>query len=279
MPQITEADWKKQEKQLNAAIRKARKASTRNVTLAEKIELKSAVQAAVEALRQHRLNYHALVHGALPFDTPITFYMQDSRQLLGKLMMWWAENGGYVSDIQKAKVFTRSKAIQQHESRSSDIPWPKAYVDPLSIPEVDHQVVKWNEAMLYTPATDPGSFYVQSRDQISGNSLVWKDKAGNCSPNLRDAGSFSREEALALKAASATNIPWPKAEIDKSIGLVIPESHVDLKSALSNTGIKLAPRERETEKTTVNCGTCGAFNSERQVYLDGCPKCGANNRP
>lgn len=69
-----------------------------------------------------------------------TFYVQDSRSYLGNCMMFHANNmEGYTTDLTRAMVFTRLEAMQQHEARITDIPWPKEYIDVLARPMVDQQ--------------------------------------------------------------------------------------------------------------------------------------------
>lgn len=75
------------------------------------------------------------------------FYLQDSRQIVGNDMMFWALAGGYTSDVSKAEVFTREKAQRQHNCRETDIPWPKDYIDGKTRPAVDVQYVRRDEAL------------------------------------------------------------------------------------------------------------------------------------
>jgi ribosomal protein S27AE len=70
------------------------------------------------------------------------FYMQDSRGsgCVGNDILWWAkERKGYTTDITKAHVFTLEEAQGQHNSRETDIPWPKEYIDERVRPVVDIQ--------------------------------------------------------------------------------------------------------------------------------------------
>ena len=76
------------------------------------------------------------------------FYLQDSRSYVGNDVLWWAKNGnGYTTDLSKAETFTRAEAQQMHESRHSDIPWPKAYIDGKTRPAVDMQYIRRDEAI------------------------------------------------------------------------------------------------------------------------------------
>lgn len=79
------------------------------------------------------------------------FYLQDSRNYVGNDMLFHAIDGmGYVTDMRKAQVFTKEQAIAAHGMRSTDIPWPKAYIDAKTRPAVDMQHVKRDEALAGT---------------------------------------------------------------------------------------------------------------------------------
>lgn len=79
------------------------------------------------------------------------FYLQDSRSYVGNDVLWWAKDGkGYTTDLSRAHVFTKAEAIQHHEMRETDIPWPKAYIDAKTRPAVDMQYIKRDEALTGT---------------------------------------------------------------------------------------------------------------------------------
>ena len=76
------------------------------------------------------------------------FYLQDSRSYVGNDVLWWAKDGkGYTTDLSKAHVYTKEKAVGQHEMRETDIPWPKDYIDAKTRPAVDMQYIKRTEAL------------------------------------------------------------------------------------------------------------------------------------
>ncbi|WP_322997905.1 hypothetical protein [Castellaniella sp.] len=76
------------------------------------------------------------------------FYLQDSRCYVGNDMLFWALGGkGYTTDLRRAEVYTREEAQAQHDSRSTDIPWPKDYIDAKTRPACDMQHVKRDEAL------------------------------------------------------------------------------------------------------------------------------------
>jgi hypothetical protein len=79
------------------------------------------------------------------------FYLQDSRNCVGNDMLFWAKDGkGYTTDLRLAHVYIKAEALAQHDSRPTDIPWPKEYIDAKTRPAVDMQYVKRDEALAGT---------------------------------------------------------------------------------------------------------------------------------
>jgi rubrerythrin len=79
------------------------------------------------------------------------FYLQDSRGYVGNDVLWWAKDGnGYTTDLSKAEIYTHTQAQSQHDSRISDIPWSKDYIDSKIRPAVDMQYIKRDEALKGT---------------------------------------------------------------------------------------------------------------------------------
>ena len=76
------------------------------------------------------------------------FYLQDSRTYVGNDVMWWAKNGnGYTTDLSNAQIYTLDQAQSKHDSRVTDIPWPKDYIDGKTRPAVDMQYIKREDAL------------------------------------------------------------------------------------------------------------------------------------
>ena len=79
------------------------------------------------------------------------YYLQDKRSYVGNDILWWAKGGmGYTTDLSKAHVFTKEEAVQHHQWRETDIPWPKDYVDGKTRPAVDMQCVDIDIALQGT---------------------------------------------------------------------------------------------------------------------------------
>lgn len=77
------------------------------------------------------------------------FYLQDSRNYVGNDVLWWRKNGaGYSSDLRQAEIYTKEQAMERHNSRKSDIPWEKDYIDKKTSPTVDMQYINQKEGAL-----------------------------------------------------------------------------------------------------------------------------------
>lgn len=76
------------------------------------------------------------------------FYLQDRRGYVGNCMQFWAKAGGYTTDIEKARRFSREDAFKQHAERPDiDIPIPCEYLLQRTTRTVDCQRVNVKEAL------------------------------------------------------------------------------------------------------------------------------------
>lgn len=75
------------------------------------------------------------------------YYLQDSRSFLGNSLVFWRKGGGYSSHIDEAEIFTSEEAWNQNQSRSTDIPWPKEYIDKRLSMCVDSQRCNLEDAL------------------------------------------------------------------------------------------------------------------------------------
>ena len=91
-----------------------------------------------------RIRFEAWVDPEKPTKEPL-YYVQDTRNCVGNSMLWWGKNYcGYVCDIRDAHVWTESELKRLH--RSTDVPWPKAYIDSKVSFHIDCQSCKKGEA-------------------------------------------------------------------------------------------------------------------------------------
>lgn len=76
------------------------------------------------------------------------FYLQDSRSYVGNDVMFWALDGkGYTTDLRRAQTYTREEAQRMHNSRPTDIPWAKSYIDGKTRPAVDMQYIRRDDGV------------------------------------------------------------------------------------------------------------------------------------
>jgi hypothetical protein len=206
------------------------------------------------------------------------FYLQDSRSYVGDGLSFWAEGGGYTTNIEKAEVRTQKCAVGQHECRDTDIPWSKAYVDARARVGVDCQNVDLAEAIeQYPNATE---FYLQKPKAWNGNNLIWVGNVVNLSSDLKLAIKVPAAEVAKVSARLGHHgaVAWPCAYIDAHSRRLVERDDVNIKEALRGTGIKLVKPKKPRAPRPFNCSGCGRFRPERECYFD-CPHCGADNRP
>lgn len=202
------------------------------------------------------------------------FYLQDSRSNVGSRAMFWRNGGGYTSNLDEAEQFIRGCAIGQYESRETDLPWPVEYVRALAEIGVDHQYVTRSEAEAYHNAD--GRVYVAYARGWDGNDFLWLGGQGPTA-NLEDAIHPGASDAAGYRSQGFEL--WPCGYIVDRSRPVVRASLLDHKQALRAVGLKLPKIKRpRIRRYLTNCGGCGRFLSERQVYGN-CPNCGEGNSP
>lgn len=115
------------------------------------------------------------------------YYVQDTRQIVGNDMMWWAIDGkGYTTDINKAHVFDKATAIStctdDNGYRRHFTMWPKAYIDQKTRPAVDVQYVRYQDTGLeaFPKAPDDRSGYSPHNCDGCGRFLTDKQSYTGC---------------------------------------------------------------------------------------------------
>lgn len=57
------------------------------------------------------------------------YYIQDTRSYVGNCIVFWGSNwSGYVTDINKAGLYSEEEAKKICGSRKTDIAWPENYI-------------------------------------------------------------------------------------------------------------------------------------------------------
>lgn len=203
------------------------------------------------------------------------FYLQDSRSNVGTGAMWWQEGGGYGTNLDRAEAFTRDRAVRQYESRETDLPWPKSYIEERHHVGVDSQYVKPDDAAQACPGE--ASFYAAYHREWDGNDLIWLGRFGGPTSNLAEARKFIAADTPGLSAKGFQ--VFPAAYIDGKARRLISVKRMDHKHALRGAGLKLKKiKPQKIRRYRYRCEPCGRFLSEYQNY-NHCPNCGAENRP
>ncbi|MFK3794779.1 hypothetical protein [Pseudomonas sp. NPDC088444] len=202
------------------------------------------------------------------------FYLQDSRSYVGDNLTFWAKDGqGYVTDLDKAEVFTAEQATSH---RDTDVPWPKTYIDARSHIGVDHQYLRLEDAAEQLVSGCP--CVLQVVGEWNGNDMVFARKVIGRTADFSQAAQVSKEQAEALGNDPAEITLWPAAYVEQKTRRVVRRDRLAIKEALRGTGIKLA-KPKKPREMMFNCHGCGRFISDRQRFHHDCLNCGADNRP
>lgn len=203
------------------------------------------------------------------------FYLQDSRSYVGDGLQFWGKGGrGYVTDLDKAELFTAEQAVRH---RDTDIPWPKDYIDARAHLGVDFQCLDMHAASQHL--ADGCMCVLQVPKQWNGNDIFFACYPIGSTDCLEKAHRLTLEEARAI--GDDDLVIWPVAYIDTISRRLVHRQDVDIKEALRGTGIKLPKpeRQRRPRELIFNCVGCGRFISDSQRFRHDCLNCGASNTP
>jgi len=122
-------------------------------------------------------------------------------------------------------------------------------------------------------------FYLQDSRSFVGNDVLWWRKGSNgYTTDLREAETYTNDEAQRMHFARTSDIPWPKDYIDAKTRPAVDFQYIKCAEALAGTGIEIVePIKKKPER--LKCHECGGFLSAAQLWAGACPRCGADNRP
>lgn len=183
------------------------------------------------------------------------FYLQDSRGNTGDGLMFWAQGDGYTTNLDSAEVRTRHHTVSQHQSRETDVPWPKAYIDARTHTGVDSQCGIPDDAATATEGET--RFYAAYQREWNGNDLVFLSREGGRTSNLLQAKTCSADHVPGLVARGYQTLP--AAFINAKARRLVHAEKVSIKEALRGTGIKLVKPKKPREQV-FNC-VCVAVDS------------------
>ena len=75
------------------------------------------------------------------------YYIQDIRSYVGNCIVFWGKNNcGYVTDIEKAGVYSEEEARGICKNRKTDVAWPEKYIKEHIQQTCDIQYIDWKKA-------------------------------------------------------------------------------------------------------------------------------------
>lgn len=188
------------------------------------------------------------------------FYLRDSRDNVGSTCMFWADRGGYTSNLELAEVFTLEEAQRQFNSRHTDVPLSKDLVDEQSTVRVDHQY-------LGDEGEKSGcdEYVIRIGDRTDGNDVYWLT-VDFSSVSYKASAVFAYQVALVrvneLKTQGIVANIYAKTDIDAIARRTFQAANINERSMITAAGIRKPkrPRTRQTTgKTRGNCPHCGCI--------------------
>jgi hypothetical protein len=188
------------------------------------------------------------------------FYLRDSRDNVGSTCMFWADRGGYTSNLELAEVFTLEEAQRQFNSRHTDVPLSKDLVDEQSTVRVDHQY-------LGDEGEKSGcdEYVIRIGDRTDGNDVYWLT-VDFSSVSYKASAVFAYQVALVrvneLKTQGIVANIYAKTDIDAIARRTFQAANINERSMITAAGIRKPkrPRPRQTTgKTRGNCPHCGCI--------------------
>ena len=188
------------------------------------------------------------------------FYLRDSRDNVGSTCMFWADRGGYTSNLELAEVFTLEEAQRQFNSRHTDVPLSKDLVDEQSTVRVDHQY-------LGDEGEKSGcdEYVIRIGDRTDGNDVYWLT-VDFSSVSYKASAVFAYQVALVrvneLKTQGIVATIYAKTDIDAIARRTFQAANINERSMITAAGIRKPKRprtRRTTGKTRGNCPHCGCI--------------------
>jgi hypothetical protein len=196
------------------------------------------------------------------------FYIWKSDEVWASAAVFWGEKGGYITDVSKAKVFSKEDAIINYNCRHEFVPVAKEMLEDLIIHKVDHQLVSSQSK------GDTEDFIVAKLGMWDGNDHYFIQEDGSLTTDVMKAKVFTKEDAK-VKLFAATYFFISKDEAMKVARPTITRSKLNRRTMTTPYGI-IKPKQRKNRvKNTHQCGSCGKFMSVESYYTQdmGCDNC------
>ncbi len=200
------------------------------------------------------------------------YYLRDTRSNVGSNATFWADKGGYTTNLKAAEIFTEEEALSQHNSRETDLPVAVDFVTGKTRQRVDCQKVDSSPTLR-----DAEKHVVILNGRWDGKDVLFVGE-NIFTFNFEDVVVFDLEEACELCTTNPNLRIHPYDDMAAIAHTTIDAKHVDPKSCADFAGFTLnePPKPR---KPVYRCEGCGVFMSEYQRYVSDCRNCGTDNRP
>jgi hypothetical protein len=217
------------------------------------------------------------------------FLLQDSRQLVGDCMVWWAQGGnGYTSDLSKAQRYTKDEASSMNRSRDSDVPWPENLIQSRSFPAVDMQNFKQESALTrdqVSAAPNDQLFLLQEKNTYNGNDFLFHAivPRRHLTPNISQASRLTKWQVIGTVAGTQNFNIWSTDQVEprqRQVAHLCDFEDIKIGSELKQHGIELTkPEPVKKERIPLRCVGCGRAMSAGQMWSGSCGNCGSDSRP
>jgi len=206
-----------------------------------------------------------------------TYYIADTRSSCGSNVMFWAASG-YTSDLGKAEVFNQEDAQDQHNERSTDVPYLVDKINAVKRKRVDMQQLP-EKLRIEDMMDGDGAFCIRD-DVYDGNdvSFVCQNDNGNnySSFNFDDAFLFFEDELygeIADRMLKRCSLYDPE-EIGRIVRCTVGIEDINRRSMCNGIKIKPIKKKKGTCKVRTNCVGCGNIMWVYEVREDmKCVKC------
>lgn len=197
------------------------------------------------------------------------FYLQCTRDTVGSNVAFHGKEGGYVTDLDKARVYTREEAQRAWNSgREIDQPLCADRVEKHAVWHVDCQLIPHES----TTREKDGEYVVFKRQAWDGNDVYWIQKDGEPTTDFTKAAVFSGQDlgisgvwvpfdlANKVKRRTVSQHVINHRKMVQAAGLVTPE-HVK----------RYRRRKGSSGKVRMNCPSCGRIAWQYNPYdFNGC---------
>ena len=204
------------------------------------------------------------------------FYRTSQHSGVGSTVMFWAINGGgYVSDLEKAHIYTHEEAQSQVDMGhfgDNEFPISVEHVDSLSMWRVDHQYLD-PDVYSYPTCIDQNDEYVAYKKQCwDGNDLGFASISGlSFTFDYSSARTFNAKELDSMIADGDCD-SWvfvAKSATDDIARRTFQFKNINRRKMILGAGIigvKKKTRRSTTGKTRWNCPECGRISWQHNPY-------------